>query len=184
MTLYNSPLKSNNVSINRANHVKSVRPGLETILSKISKCLPNKTIYLAQNLAMVSPWGLYCVYRAAVIYMQLSRETGDLSVAENLRLLKQTLSTMRLRWNAAGTFLALAKEKFWLTGFQECTFSCWRRMKCSSRVLHGCLGHIKSSGPCPDERSWVIDPQTTRMNQIQSTQPQTERSGEDGKTPS
>jgi hypothetical protein len=76
---------------------------LETISNKMAKCLPNKSMHLTQNREAVSPWGLYCVYRAAVICMQQIRETGDSVAVENLLLLKQTLTTIRTRWNAAGT---------------------------------------------------------------------------------
>jgi hypothetical protein len=85
---------------------------LETMLKKMAKCLPNKPMHLTQNRETVSPWGLYCVYRAAVICMQLIRETGDSGAVENLLLLKQTLNTIRTRWNAAGTRHKLLAKGF------------------------------------------------------------------------
>jgi len=76
---------------------------LETMLKKMAKCLSNKSMHLTQNREMVSPCSLHCAYRAALIYTQIIRETGNSGVVENLLLLKQTLSTIGTRWNAAGT---------------------------------------------------------------------------------
>jgi hypothetical protein len=105
MTLYTLPLHSNNNSIllNRTTNNRHGKTSLEHILEKTATCHPQKLIHLAQNREKVSPWGLYCIYRAAVIYMQLNRETGDPSAVENQTVYKQILGIVRTRWNAAGT---------------------------------------------------------------------------------
>jgi hypothetical protein len=103
MTLYSPPLYSKNILLNRINRIQGGKTALETLLEKITKCLPQKMMHLAQNCATISPWGLYCVYRAAVVCMQLSRESEDSDAVENLTLLKQMLSIVKTRWSAAGT---------------------------------------------------------------------------------
>jgi hypothetical protein len=112
MTLYTLPLHSNNNRI-LLNHTAGNRHGktsLEHILEKTAACHPQKLIHLAQNREKISPWGLYCIYRAAVIYMQLNRETGDMSAVGNQTVYKQVLGIMRTRWNAAGTLLTPCKS--------------------------------------------------------------------------
>jgi hypothetical protein len=103
MTLHNIPLYSNNILYNSTDRIQRSNTALETISKKMAKCLPNKSMHLTQNREAVSPWGLYCVYRAAVVCVQQVRETRDSGAVENLLLLKQTLSTIRTRWNVAGT---------------------------------------------------------------------------------
>jgi hypothetical protein len=103
MTLHSIPLYTSNMLHDSTDRIQRGNTALETTLKKVAKCLPNKSMHLTRNREAVSPWGLYCVYRAAVIYMQRIRETGDSGAVENLLLLKQSLSTIRTRWNAAGT---------------------------------------------------------------------------------
>lgn len=70
---------------------------LETMLKKMAKCLSNKSMHLTQNREMVSPCSLHCAYRAALIYTQLIRETGNSGAVENLLLLSLEANTQHNR---------------------------------------------------------------------------------------
>ena len=95
MTLYNIPLYASNMLHNSTDRIQPGNTDLKTISKKMAKCLPNKSMHLTQNREAVSPWGLYCVYRAAVICMQQFRETRDSGAVETHRTI--------IRLNAAGT---------------------------------------------------------------------------------
>ncbi|RFU29345.1 hypothetical protein B7463_g6992, partial [Scytalidium lignicola] len=111
MTLNGLHPVSNNVLPNRTDRIEKQKTCLETISKRITSVLPEKMIHLVRNHSSVSPWGLFCAYQAAVTYMQLGRETNDPNTAEGLALLRQTLSIIRTRWNAAGVYLQLLEAR-------------------------------------------------------------------------
>lgn len=70
----------------------------KTVATKSSQSLPEIKI----NSEIMSPWGLHLLYQASVTYIRMNREASTLDSLEALKILRQTLKALDLRWKAAG----------------------------------------------------------------------------------
>jgi hypothetical protein len=72
------------------------------ISSRAKKYLPT----LASFTGGVSIWCIHIVYQVCIVYIRLARETGDADALGNLRVLKEVLALLSLRWKCAGVYYA------------------------------------------------------------------------------
>lgn len=112
MIFYSFPRFSNIVGADLKDRIQHQRNSLEELSKMVVEALPVKMIRVVENRLSISPWGLFCVYQAAVTYLQLSRESNEKYIIEGLALIKKTLQEVRMRWNAAGTLQKLFPENF------------------------------------------------------------------------
>ncbi|KAH8802607.1 putative fungal-specific transcription factor [Xylogone sp. PMI_703] len=111
MALNSFPRLSNNVLVDFTDYIQRQKTRSDSLAKKIIGALEGKMIHVAQNRLAISPWGLFCVYQAAVTYLQLSRQSDERYIIDSLALTRQTLNMMRTRWNAAGTYLQLLEAR-------------------------------------------------------------------------
>lgn len=75
---------------------------IEQIIERINANLVERQCFMDRSPEDMSPWGLFFAYHVCVVHARYNPETPDSCAVVNG--LKQTLSTIDIRWNVAGIF--------------------------------------------------------------------------------